>query len=134
MDEVARRNDFAVIGAGGFELARIVLAPVYVIAVPIPVTLSMTLDCRNARWRLPRYKSAAESVAESAGIRGRYHSIRQRVLDYPVAIMSYDMYTRRKRLRGNETSRSEYPGRDAGEKRNGPIDTMAIRLKTPACN
>ena len=104
MNEVVRKNDFAVIGAefrAGAQRSGAGLRD----HGTDTVTLSMTPDCRNVRWRLPRYKSVP-LLASPREFEGGYHSIRQRVLDYPVAIMSYDMYTRRKGLRGNERTRS----------------------------
>lgn len=68
MNEVARRNDFAVIGAEFRARAQRPGAGLRDHGTDT-VTLSMTLDCRNARWRLPRYKSAAflASPRESEG-------------------------------------------------------------------
>lgn len=68
MNEVARRNDFAVIGAEFRASAQRPGAGLRDRGTDT-VTLSMTLDCRNARWRLPRYKSAAfvASPRESEG-------------------------------------------------------------------
>lgn len=68
MNEVARRNDFAVIGAEFRAGAHRPGAGLRDRGTDT-VTLSMTLDCRNARWRLPRYKSAAfvASPRESEG-------------------------------------------------------------------
>jgi len=68
MNEVACRNDFAVIGADFRANAQRPGAGLRDHGTDT-VTLSMTLDCRNARWRLPRYKSAVflASPRESEG-------------------------------------------------------------------
>jgi len=134
MNEVACRNDFAVIGA---DFRANVQRPGAGLRDhgTDTVTLSMTLDCRNARWRLPRYKSAAflASPRESEGgtIRSAngFLIIRLR--------LCRTTCTLRKGLRGNKRTRST---RDTERKRerereiDGPIDTMVIRLKIHACN
>lgn len=68
MNEVVRKNDFAVIGVE-FRASEQRPGAGLRDHGTDTVTLSMTPDCRNVRWRLPHYKSVAllASPRESEG-------------------------------------------------------------------
>ncbi|KYN36315.1 hypothetical protein ALC56_09275 [Trachymyrmex septentrionalis] len=99
MNEVVRKNDFAVIGAefrAGAQRSGAGLRD----HGTDTVTLSMTPDCRNVRWRLPRYKSVAllASPRESeGGAKYSRHRQTQRErgnIDGPIDTMTIRLWTR----------------------------------------